>query len=131
MAAAEEPGILADQVAQTEVLETHNEGQQSDPSPRWRASTDCQRFTAGEIAHLIEAGWEVWSDAEVNRLPQQFIDSLEPSIDDYLPRCEIEGTLTFLWSQSVLMNGMESVDSIELPYYKLLKTPCYSEYLLR
>ena len=131
MAAAEEPGILADQVAQTEVLETHNEGQQSDPSPRWRASTDCQRFTAGEIAHLTEAGWEVWSDAEVNRLPQQFIDSLEPSIDDYLPRCEIEGALTFLWSQSVLMNGMESVDSIELPYYKLLKTPCYWEYLLR
>eukprot|EP00435_Cladocopium_sp_Y103_P051972 s856_g16.t1 len=93
LAAAQAPteqAILADQVTQTEVLESDEEGVRSDPSPRTRAATDCQRFTAGEIEHITDYGFNVFSDAEVNRIRQEFIDSLEPSIEDYLPQSEID-----------------------------------------
>eukprot|EP00435_Cladocopium_sp_Y103_P003462 s4935_g1.t1 len=85
-----EQAILADQVTQTEVLESDEEGVRSDPSPRTRAATDCQRFTAGEIEHITDYGFNVFSDAEVNRIRQRFIDSLEPSIEDYQLQSEID-----------------------------------------
>eukprot|EP00435_Cladocopium_sp_Y103_P013878 s2359_g3.t1 len=80
-----------DQVTQTEVLESpDDEGVQSDPSPRTRSMTDCRRYSAGEIEHIVDYGFTVLSDDEVNRRRQRFIESLEPSIEDYLPQSEID-----------------------------------------
>eukprot|EP00435_Cladocopium_sp_Y103_P052293 s2273_g16.t1 len=89
----EEPTQVAslDQITQTEGLEFHDdEGVQSDPSPRTRSMTDCRRYSAGEIEHIVDYGFTVLSDDEVNRRRQRFIDSLEPSIEDYLPQSEID-----------------------------------------
>ena len=51
---------------QTEATETEDGVTQAPPTPRTRAATDCQRFTAGEIEFLEPQGYEVWPDDFVN-----------------------------------------------------------------
>ena len=77
-------------MATTEPVETAEGETQAPPTPRTRAVTDCQRFTAAEISFLLGEGYEVWSDDKVEQIRRDFIAELPPSIEDYLPQSEID-----------------------------------------
>ena len=77
-------------MAATEPTETAEGETQAPPTPRTRAVTDCQRFTAAEISFLLGEGYEVWPDDKVEQIRRDFIAELPPSIEDYLPQSEID-----------------------------------------
>ena len=91
-------------VATTEPVETAEGEAQAPPTPRTRAVTDCQRFTAAEISFLLGEGYEVWPDDKVEQLRRDFIAELPPSIEDHLPQSEIDR----------LMAGEETVAQVPI-----------------
>ncbi|CAL1128360.1 unnamed protein product [Cladocopium goreaui] len=73
-------------VATTEPVETAEGEAQAPPTPRTRAVTDCQRFTAAEISFLLGEGYEVWPGDKVEQIRRDFIAELPPSIES----CEMK-----------------------------------------
>jgi len=77
-------------MAAIEPTETAEGETQASPTPRTRAVTDCQRFTAAEISFLLGEGYEIWPDDKVEQIRRDFIAELPPSIENYLPQSEID-----------------------------------------
>ncbi|CAL1173933.1 unnamed protein product [Cladocopium goreaui] len=72
-------------MAATEPTETAEGETQAPPTPRTRAVTDCQRFTAAEISFLLGEGYEVWPDDKVEQIQRDFIAEVVMSSVPDLP----------------------------------------------